>query len=345
MADYININGNNIPIRASDPTNPIEGEVWYNLTTRALKGRGVTTADAWASGTNYPTNIRNQMGAGSQLAAVQMGGYNGTSYVAATNEYDGSAWTSSGAMPAPTANAGAGGPQTDVISAGGIVSGTSFQTTSLSYDGSTWSPTPSLNTGRDAMLGTSTNGSSTAFLIGGGQDSSTPGPPFATTATEEYNGASWTSVNPMNTARYAGGGAGTQTSALAFSGNPDSTPLPGPYSNATEEYDGTSWTTGGNLNTARSRAFGGGENSNSAVAFGGQPGPGVDSGVTEKYNGTAWTTSPVSNSARSLYGRSGLTQGAGLITGGYVTPIGGETNATEEWSGAGAPTTVTFSSS
>ena len=344
MGDYININGNNIPIRASDPTNPIEGEVWYNTTTNALKGRGVTTADAWASGTNYPANIRNQMGAGSQLAAVQMGGYNGTSNVTATNEYDGSAWTSSGALPAPQGDGRAGGPQTDVIAAGGSVSGTAFQTTSLSYNGSTWSPTPSLNTGRNAMLGTSTNGSSTAFLIGGGQNSGTP-PSFATTATEEYNGDSWTSVNSMGTARYGGGGAGTQTSALAFSGNPDSNPIGGPYSNATEEYDGTSWTAGGNLNTTRGRAFGGGENSNSAVAFGGQPGPGVDSGVTEKYNGTAWTTSPVSNSARSLYGRSGLTQGAGLITGGYVSTAGSETNITEEWSGAGAPVTVTFSSS
>jgi hypothetical protein len=44
MADYININGNNIPIRASDPSNPILGEVWYNLTTNALKGQGAFTA-------------------------------------------------------------------------------------------------------------------------------------------------------------------------------------------------------------------------------------------------------------------------------------------------------------
>jgi len=340
MAEYREIQGAAVQSLASS-TGTIEGQIWYDNVNGVFKLESVTTADAWASGTNYPANIRNQMGAGSATAAVQMGGYNGTSYVAATNEYDGSTWTSSGAMPATHADGGAGGPQTDVIAAGGTVSGSNFQTTSLSYNGSTWSPTPSLNTGRGAMLGTSTSGSSTAFLIGGGQDSGTP-PSFSTTATEEYNGTSWSEVNNMNTARYAGGGAGTQTSALAFSGNPDSTPLPGPYSNATEEYDGTCWTNGGSLNTARSRAFGGGENSNSAVAFGGQPGPGVDSGVTEKYNGTAWTTSPVTNSARSLYGRSGLTQGAGLITGGYVSTAGSETNITEEWSGAGAPETRTI---
>tara|TARA_Y100000004_G_scaffold123886_1_gene139281 strand:+ start:828 stop:1853 length:1026 start_codon:yes stop_codon:yes gene_type:complete len=341
MATYKEIQGTAVQSLASS-TGTIEGQIWYDTANGNFKLDAVATADSWSSGTSYPANIRNQMGAGSKLAAVQMGGYNGSSYVSATNEYDGSAWTSSGALPAPQADGRAGGPQTDVIAAGGFVSGTAFQTTSLSYNGSTWSPTPSLNTGRNGMLGASTSGDSTAFLIGGGQDSSTPGPPFATTATEEYNGSTWTSVNSMTTARYAGGGAGTQTSGLAFGGNPDSTPLPGPYSNATEEYDGTNWTNGGNLNTARSRSFGGGENSNSAVAFGGQPGPGTDSGVTEKYDGTSWTTSPVSNSARSLYGRSGLTQGAGLISGGYTTT---EVSVTEEWTGSGSPEIRTITTS
>ena len=341
MAEYREIFGEAVQSLSSS-TGTIEGQIWYDSGNNLLKLIATSAADAWASGTNYPTNIRNQMGAGSQTAAVQMGGYNGTAYVAPTNEYDGSNWTSSSALPAPQANGRAGGPQTDVIVAGGTVSGTTFQTTSLSYDGSTWSPIPSLNTGRDAMLGASTSGNSSAFLIGGGQNSGAPGPPFATTATEEYNGSTWTSVNSMTTARYAGGGAGIQTSALAFGGNPDSTPLPGPYSNATEEYDGTNWTNGGVLNTTRSRTFGGGENSDSAVAFGGQPGPGIDSGVTEKYDGTSWTTSPVSNSARSLYGRSGLTQGAGLISGGYVIASGGETNITEEWVGSGTLETQTI---
>jgi hypothetical protein len=47
---------------------------------------------------------------------------------------------------------------------------------------------------------------------------------------------SWTTVNPLNTARYGLAGAGTQTAAVGFGGD-----LPG-YTAATEEYDGTSWT-------------------------------------------------------------------------------------------------------
>jgi hypothetical protein len=37
-------------------------------------------------------------------------------------------------------------------------------------------------------------------------------------ATEEYDGNSWTNSNPMNTARRGLAGAGTQTAALAFGG-------------------------------------------------------------------------------------------------------------------------------
>jgi hypothetical protein len=62
--------------------------------------------------------------------------------------------------------------------------------------------------------------------------------PANSNATEEYDGSAWTSVNPMNTARYGVGSAqsGTQTAALAFGGaNPAVTAV-------TEEYDGTSWT-------------------------------------------------------------------------------------------------------
>jgi hypothetical protein len=36
--------------------------------------------------------------------------------------------------------------------------------------------------------------------------------------TEEYNGTSWTTTNPLNTTRRALGGVGIQTAALAFGG-------------------------------------------------------------------------------------------------------------------------------
>jgi hypothetical protein len=59
-----------------------------------------------------------------------------------------------------------------------------------------------------------------------------------TGATEEYDGSTWTTVNPgsMNTVRTGLVGVGTQTAALAFGGSAT------PTTAATEEYDGTSWT-------------------------------------------------------------------------------------------------------
>jgi hypothetical protein len=69
-----------------------------------------------------------------------------------------------------------------------------------------------------------------------------------TGATEEYDGTTWTSVNPgLNTARIILGGAGTsQTAALAFWWKHP------PRTTATEEYDGTTWTTSpGSLSTAK----------------------------------------------------------------------------------------------
>jgi hypothetical protein len=42
--------------------------------------------------------------------------------------------------------------------------------------------------------------------------------PPVTGATEEYDGTTWTSPNPLNTARDGLAGCGTQTAALAFGG-------------------------------------------------------------------------------------------------------------------------------
>jgi hypothetical protein len=86
-----------------------------------------------------------------------------------------------------------------------------------------------MNTARVYLTGCGTQTEALAF---GGY---IPGP-IIFSATEEYNGTSWTTVNSLNTARQDLGAAGTQTAALAFGGKT-------PRTGATEEYDGTSWAT------------------------------------------------------------------------------------------------------
>jgi hypothetical protein len=70
MAEYINIKGQNIEVVASDPANPTIGQIWYNSTSNTLKGGGVTTAGAWATGNNLNTGRREFAGAGTQTAGL-----------------------------------------------------------------------------------------------------------------------------------------------------------------------------------------------------------------------------------------------------------------------------------
>jgi len=107
------------------------------------------------------------------------------------------------------------------------------------FDGTSWSNNPAdLNTARYNPQG---SGVQTAALIFGG---GTPGGKL--TATESYNGTSWTTLNSLNTARDSGAGSGTQTSSICYGGT---TPA---ASGATELWNGTSWTTNPNsMNTAR----------------------------------------------------------------------------------------------
>ena len=92
MAEYINIRGQSIEVVASDPANPTLGQIWYNSTSNTLKGEGFQAA-AWASGGNMGTARGGLGSAGTQTAALGFGGYL-PGATAATEEYDGSTWTS-----------------------------------------------------------------------------------------------------------------------------------------------------------------------------------------------------------------------------------------------------------
>jgi hypothetical protein len=99
----------------------------------------------------------------------------------------------------------------------------------------------------------------------------------ATTATEEYDGSSWTTVTSKNgPSTPSGGGGGIQTAAVVFGAN-----------TITESYDGTSWTNQAPMSTGRSYLAGCAATSASALGFGGYSG-GVQS-ATEEYTGSTAT--------------------------------------------------------
>jgi hypothetical protein len=100
-------------------------------------------------------------------------------YTAATEEYDGSTWTSNptGLNTVRAGNAGAG-TQTAALTFGGDLPGLTAATEE--YDGTNWTTVASLGTAKYLMGGAGTTAAALAF--GGG----TPSP---TAATEEWTGA------------------------------------------------------------------------------------------------------------------------------------------------------------
>ena len=121
MATYKEIKGTQIEVLASDPSNPVEGQVWYNSTSNVLKGSVLTTAGAWATGGSLNTGRRNMAGAGvSNSSALGFGGDSPpTPGYANTESYNGSSWTEVADLNTARGNAGGNGTQTSALAFGG----------------------------------------------------------------------------------------------------------------------------------------------------------------------------------------------------------------------------------
>jgi hypothetical protein len=339
MATYKGINGFAVQSVATDPSPLDEGQVWYNNATYAFKLAAATTVGTWASGGNLNTGRRVMGAAGTQTSALAFGGTTPPdAIVDATEKYNGSTWTSNptGLGTARIGLAGAG-TQTAALGFGGRTSPGVVAVTE-SFNGSTFSPVNSMNTARSGLGG---NGIQTAALGFGGSNH-TPaqsGSEGLQTATELWNGTSWTS-NPtgLNTARnnIASATAGTQTAGLGFGGY---VAPPTTWSAATESWNGSTWTTVNSLNTGRRNLSGAGTQT-SALAFAGLSSGDTPSGATELWNGTSWTSNPNSMAtARASIGGTG-TQAAALAIGGGPTGV-----STEEFTGPGSPVTKTITTS
>ena len=209
-----------------------------------------------------------------------------------------------------------------------------------------------------------TGGTQTAAYKAGG------GYPRASTASESYDGSTWTVSGSLNTARsrLSSGVVGTQTAGLGTGGY---STTPGVIS-ATEEYNGSDWTSVTSMPTGRQMAGGSGLQT-AALVFGGSPSPtssisyngsswtatpsmstggnltGVGtqtatlavSTITENYDGSSWTAGTTMNSPRPGISLGG-TQTLAIGSGGYVPP-GSATSATEKWNGTSWATDASLS--
>jgi len=253
-----------------------------NLTnTENYDGTAWTASGSLSTGRRYLSGI----GFGTQTAGAIYGGVTNTTlpqtYTNATEEYDGSTWTSGGTLNTAKGNASNAGTQTAAIAFGGSDktpgTGSVALTGTESYNGTSWTNIPAtLNTGRSSFAA-SGKGTQTAALAFGGYN----GPPTFLTSTESYNGTTWTNVNSLNTARYGLSGGGTQTLALAFGGSI----IPGPGTAATELWNGTSWTNNPNSMPTTIQSGAGAGTQSAGISFGGYSNGGSPFAITHEFTG------------------------------------------------------------
>lgn len=142
--------------------------------------------------------------AGLVFSGVTSGGESDPGNTSATEEYDGSVWTT---IPAGTVNTtvsamGRGGTQTAAVKVGGLVPGPANTDSVEHYDGSTWTAATAVPT---SMRWVNSAGPQTNLIVMG-YDVSGP----ASTDTFKYDGSTWTVASSLPTAmgRSAIGGDG-----------------------------------------------------------------------------------------------------------------------------------------
>ena len=325
MATYNEIKGDTIEVRATDPANPVEGEVWYNSTTGVLKGYEFT-ASAMSSGGNLPLVIGNNSDAGSGTVTAGLG-YGG--YVAnppspgATKlesyEYDGSTWTTGGNMNVDKALSAGAGTQTAAINFSGIQgqgAGSTSPFTKINsteeYNGTSWATQTGTPSPQSRISG---SGTQTAALQCGG----TP----EIVDTYEYNGSAWTAGGNLSTGRQSGSAFGTQTATLLAGGyTTDPTDV-------VESYNGTSWTSSPNLAYSSYSGGSGGDDTSAVLFVGRGPGPSPQ-GKTQEWDGSAWAdgVATLGTNRNELLGACGTGTSA-MLFGGFSGPT--MFNATEEF--------------
>jgi len=380
MAAYKDLVGQKITKVTSNPSEPKTGQMWYNSTTGFLKGLGVVsawvsgtplingrkaagsagtqTAGLWFGGSTGPddtvinkteefngsgwsetTNMNTSRGmmpggAGTQTSALAFGGVSGPPNVSTANSeaWDGSSW-SEGPDLGQARNKMAGfGTQTAALGCGGYNNSpeATFALTE-EYNGSTWSEQTDMSTARRYLMGF---GTQTAGLVCGGFD------PSISSATEEYDGTSWTTGGSLNNATGSAGSAGANNTAGLVFGGQD------PSGNLTrmEGYDGTTWSAKPAMGSARKLTTGTGTKI-AAVCAGGQNPPSTQNlQTTEEYTqstntitAAAWASGGNMNSGRT--GSAGFANKDDLvIAGGFIStpsPASDDSqNLVEEYNGS-----------
>src|SRR5210317_954589 len=151
-----------VPAVASDPPSPAEGDIWYNTTTGKL--RFVGKFASWATGGSLNTGRRQMSGAGTQTAALGIGGNSNPGSppfsidIANTEKYDGTSWTEVNDLNTARGYAAGDGTQTSALYFGGLPPSNLALTES--WNGTSWTAVNTLNTGRRSLAGSGVDNTS-----------------------------------------------------------------------------------------------------------------------------------------------------------------------------------------
>ena len=332
MSTYKSIFGQKIKKVSANPSNPIEGEMWYNSNEGKLNVR-LTVAAAFASGENLPVGSSYAGSGGSYTAALYHHGLYGPGPQPNDNktfEYDGSSWTQTNNCNQTMRILGSSGSQTSAMAFCGALNPNNpnfppqISNKTESYNGSTWTNETNYPVNSTGNSGAGAGETST-LSFGGTQSSS------LSTVTKSYNGSSWTAEPAMNAGSRGQGGTGTETAALKTGMSPAVTP----QTNSAEEYDGSSWTSVNASPIGRSSNYGTGGPQTAAFSGGGYgagsyPLPAV--AAAESYDGTNWATMANLSSAGVRGGASMQTPNANALIMGGGTPY--VSTSTEEFTAA-----------
>ena len=133
---------------------------------------------AWTEGSNLNQARRDFAGAGTQTAALAIGGDNFPGVFAGVESYDGSSWTEGADLNTGVKLHAGGGTQTEAIKASGSTG--SFTVNVEQWNGTSWTEVANVSTARGSGADGFASGAANGFLGGG--------TPPTTNVTEEWTG-------------------------------------------------------------------------------------------------------------------------------------------------------------
>jgi len=310
MANYSDIKGTTVLTVTSDPTDAIDGQIWYNSTDLQLKAQGATYGPfAFSEIADLPNWKSTSAGGGSTTAAWITGGSTTQPLAPETYLYNGASWTTSGNLirTSQTGGSGSAGLSTAGLIWGG---GNPYTNGTEKFDGSTWTASTNFPT---AAAYTNGCGIFEAALSISRDDGAPYGQCF------EFDGTSWATGGTLPASSAAQGGAGIQTAGV--SAGTSATPTNQQHNH----YNGTSWTAKTSMTIGRA-FYGNGVAGlqNDTIVMGGQSGPPAAPTAAEYWNGSAWATQntlPLAKYGTSTGNNNPSVSSALLMGGGDSTPV------------------------